>query len=254
MPLSITLIPLSELLTTDYFPGFSAAELASKQNAMTTALSSYCNWMLAQGRVSQCTAPGPDPPTPPGSIFAGFFQADDCNKNNYNNPFTNSLSCPTGFSSHQTGRILTPESKCGANQFVCLKDGVNKDPLNNYGGSYQTADINGETVVNPLTGQFSCPAGYTSVKTGRGMSPATKNGVTQYSCLNTAKNPTYESTAGFYQVGDINAEDRIVNPFTQAPSCPPTYCSVQYGRLMAPEAKSGAVQFVCIACNLVGLF
>jgi hypothetical protein len=255
MPLTVTLIPLSELLTTAYFPKMAAADLHNKQVAMSTAVNSYCSWLQAQGVVPQCTAPGPDPPVPEGSIWGGFYQDDDCNKDNLNNPFTGALSCPAGFTQHKIGRVIAPESKCGANQFVCLMNNVKSDPLQNYGGGYQVNDQHSQNLPNPLTGDVTCPPGYTAVNTGRVTEPELKgSGANQMSCLNVAHVPTYESTAGFYQVTDTNSLDRIVNPFTSAPSCPPGYTAVQYGRTLAPEGKAGAAQYVCIASNLINLF
>jgi hypothetical protein len=255
MPLSITIMPIEQILTPQYFPGIPASELQSKQSAMTTAVNRYCSWLQAQGVVAQCSAPGPDPPTPLGSIWGGFYQSDDCNKDNNVNPFTLALACPAGFNQHQIGRVTAPESKCGASQFVCLKDGLTSDPLQNYGGGYQVNDQGKNNLVNPLTGATTCPAGYIAVNTGRISEPELKNsGGNQFSCLNMNHVPTYESTAGFYQISDTNSVDRITNPFTSAPSCPPSYTAIQRGRTLAPEAKAGAAQFVCIANNLINLF
>jgi hypothetical protein len=60
-----------------------------------------------------------------GLVFGGAFQVDDLAKppygNNINNPWTNALSCPPGFSKYASGRIWAPESKNGAWQYYCVK-------------------------------------------------------------------------------------------------------------------------------------
>ncbi len=53
--------------------------------------------------------------------YGGSYQIDDCGKNHVLNPLTGGLVCGYGFQARQVGRILTPESRCGANQYVCLK-------------------------------------------------------------------------------------------------------------------------------------
>jgi len=251
------LIPLSDLISPTYFPYLNKTELALKQSAATTALNSYCAWLQSQGVVGQCAAPGPDPPTPAGSIFAGAYQNDDCGKDNVVNPFTNAMNCPAGSNPNQIGRVFAPESRCGASQFVCIRGGLSHDPELNYAGGYQFCDDNNHNdyYVNPFTGKTSCPAGYTPCTTGRVLGAEAKVGCNQISCINTSHVPTYETTAGFYQLTDTGSGDHITNVFTQATSCPVKYCAVQHGRVHPPEGGgAGGNQFVCIACNLLNLF
>ncbi|WP_157232090.1 hypothetical protein [Hyalangium minutum] len=51
--------------------------------------------------------------------LGGLYQVDDCGRNNVANPLTGTLSCPDGFATLQVGRVKTPESRCGANQYLC---------------------------------------------------------------------------------------------------------------------------------------
>lgn len=53
--------------------------------------------------------------------FGGMYQRDDCGVNNIVNPLTGALACPAGFTGHRVGRVLAPESGCGANQILCIK-------------------------------------------------------------------------------------------------------------------------------------
>ncbi|MCX7086557.1 MAG: hypothetical protein NTV00_00730 [Methylococcales bacterium] len=52
---------------------------------------------------------------------------------------------------------------------------------------------------------------------------------------------------GGFQVGDSTCSKvgDVVNPATGATSCPPNFTAVTVGRILHPETKCGAVQFVC---------
>lgn len=77
-----------------------------------------------------------------GDNFTGTFQKDDITQNDSrNNPFTGALSCPSGYSAIQYGRVTTAEPHWeGANQYYCYKPVV---PLgvSYFGGFYQLADL-----------------------------------------------------------------------------------------------------------------
>jgi len=59
MPIKYTLMGLDKLLTPDYLPGLS--NLEARRTVLTRALESYCATLLAEGSVSNCDAPKPDP-------------------------------------------------------------------------------------------------------------------------------------------------------------------------------------------------
>lgn len=117
----------------------------------------------------------------------GMFQVDDCGVNTIGNPDnSNLLSCPSGFTTVRVGRVKTPESQCGAWQYACR--GSFPSSWRWYGGEYQVGDVSTGTKVNPLTGQASCPFGYTPKRYGRILSAEpwdAKVGVNQYYCSST---------------------------------------------------------------------
>lgn len=52
--------------------------------------------------------------------FAGTYQIDDCGSGSTVNPLSGTLGCPAGYQASQYGRVLTAESRCGANQYICM--------------------------------------------------------------------------------------------------------------------------------------
>jgi hypothetical protein len=157
-----------------------------------------------------------DSPVAPGSFsnridptktqkFGGMFQVDDCGVNTIGNRFNdNRLSCPPGFFQDWIGRVMAPESGCGANQFLCsarpeeaggatFENGVNLGVNTlRYAGQYQVDDCGTNTI-----GPVGCARGYTSVAYGRVKGPeGGQCGVTQYVCV--AVEPPITVTAGTY--------------------------------------------------------
>jgi len=259
MPLTVQLMLLSDVITPAYFPDIPSSQLAVVQNNTLTALYGYCELLKTQSLVTQCTAPNPDPPLPQPSVFGGMYQADDCGVENVANVFTGQMSCPSGYHYYRVGRILTPQSKCGAYQFVCLHDNMTADPQTAYGGAYQVTNTSlcknpqSDIMYNPLTNGLSCPLGYTAVASARIYAPDANCPGTQYSCIRTNSTPIYETTAGFYQRPDSGSVDVVTNIFTGATSCPSGYCPAQRGRVLTPDSKVGSNLYACIACNLINI-
>ena len=136
--------------------------------------------------------------------FGGMFQVDDCQVNTIGNRFNNNqTSCPPGFFQDWIGRVMAPESGCGANQFLCsarpeeaggatFENNVNLGVNTlRWGGQYQVDDC-GTNTINP-----GCLLGYTAVAYGRVKGPeGGQCGVTQYVCV--AVEPPITVTAGTY--------------------------------------------------------
>ena len=54
--------------------------------------------------------------------FGGMFQIDDCRSSaNVSNPLTGTTSCPANYTAYWSGRIWQPETKCGSNQYICIR-------------------------------------------------------------------------------------------------------------------------------------
>jgi hypothetical protein len=123
--------------------------------------------------------------------IGGLFQIDDCGVDNITNLLMGGFSCPSGFFQAAIGRIVAPDTGCGATQYLCYArpdQRTNNAPYNDvrYGGRYQIDDCGTSTAVNNLTGATSCPAPYVKVPYGRVKAPeGSQCGITQYMCLAT---------------------------------------------------------------------
>jgi hypothetical protein len=121
--------------------------------------------------------------------FGGLYQVDDCGINHVGNAMqSGGLGCPYGYWADKVGRVMTPESKCGALQYVCdaRPNESTGNPLQDkyrWGGQYQVDDCGGNTRSNPLTGAPNCPTNYYPVAYGRVLGPETKCGVNQFVCV-----------------------------------------------------------------------
>jgi hypothetical protein len=134
--------------------------------------------------------------------FGGMFQIDDCGTNTIGNTFNNgNPSCPREFFQDRIGRVKTPESRCGATQYLCdarpseagghtfqdFRDlGLN---TLRWGGQFQLDDCRVNNRVNPLTGAFNCPSAgsdpshYAAIRYGRVLGPESGCGVNQFVCV-----------------------------------------------------------------------
>lgn len=80
------------------------------------------------------------------------------------NPYTNSESCPTGYTQYTV--LGTPNLDWYL--YYCLKNLGTTMPTRDFGGIWgMGSDVPGNTYKNPVTNSASCPAGYT-VKVGWG--------------------------------------------------------------------------------------
>lgn len=121
-----------------------------------------------------------------GWSFTGTFQTDDAgtgaNTVNILNYFGGSgLACPSGSTTMRYGRAVGPESGSGVNQFFCttLVKSTERMP---FGGMYQQNDSAcAGGAVNPVTGTYACPEGFSPVLRGRAKyNPSC--GANQYVC------------------------------------------------------------------------
>jgi hypothetical protein len=142
-----------------------------------------------EGRCGQITFLCLWPFTADGSLqnsFGGMYQtADNQPNNDIYNPVTGGLSCPSGFTSIQFGRVLTAEPfQWGANQFYCYNTAV---PLGStsFGGIFQAEDLGQTTDVVPnyFTGMATCPPGFLPYLISRQYAPEDNVGATQFVCL-----------------------------------------------------------------------
>eukprot|EP01083_Nonionella_stella_P025892 71279_1 len=95
-------------------------------------------------------------PTKPPSIFGGMYSTGVNKVYSVNNYYTNDQSCPINYSPHHVAYFLACYRCGGVNLYLCLKDGLQSDPRQFFGGVYNTNGCGGVQFVNPLTGDFSC--------------------------------------------------------------------------------------------------
>ena len=178
--------------------------------------------------------------------YGGEFQVDDCNRNNVNNPKTGTLACPSGFTAYKSGRSFGPESKCGSNQFVCLKSTYSSSTSYGYGGMFQIDDCGRNNVGNPnYYGWMACPTGYSALKVARVMAPESGCGAWQYACVTSGMNSgTWQYFGGTFQIDDC-ATNSLANFYTKGLYCPAGYTASVYGRVKGPESKCGVTQYSC---------
>jgi hypothetical protein len=241
----INLQTLSDLLIPQNFP--LDFQLASKQRALSQALSSYCLGLIGQGVIFSCDTLGPDPTYPSKSAFGGIFiQTDGCSGGGYFNPYTGHNYCGSGYQAFAVGRSLNPEGKCGEVTYLCLSSTT--DAQDSFGGTFQRADLEAENNRNnPMTDAISCPSGYVEYAYGRVLTAEPHQwGASQFYCFNPQVALGASELGGFYQAEDFVMNDVVNNYYTQSTSCPSGYRAFPVGRQYAPEDKVGASQFVCL--------
>jgi hypothetical protein len=237
---------ISDLLKPEFFP--KDPQINDKKKNLVAALHDYCNQLKKQGKVKDCDDPH-DPERFHDKAFGGFYQVDECSKNNVVNGFTGSLSCPRGYTAVKSTCLRTPESRCGANQFYCVdKSAVEKGT---FGGTYQ---INRDTGWQKLPNQ-ECGGGYCCPKHKRVYEfeqvyhPEDRQFSTVFICLGDFI-PGKSQIGGFYQKPDYETPHfNVFNPFTGGPSCPPGYHAIQIGSMQVPDVSGegkGAKSYICI--------
>jgi hypothetical protein len=161
-----TLVQLDELLTTTNFP--NDPNILAKRNNVRTALADYCQQLMEEGTVSYCRRLT-QATRPTNTEFGGMFQEDDCNRNRVNNDRTNDLNCPDGFMARRAFRVVAPESGCAAWMSYCYNATAQTRRI--FGGMFQRREDGAVYAPNPLTGDSSCPPGFTSHTMATGLSP-----------------------------------------------------------------------------------
>jgi hypothetical protein len=250
MPIRVELSPLQYLVSSTYFPDMDAAALNEKQAALQQALLNYCLTKVAEGALVDCNPPPPDAPPPPQSVFGGMYQYDPCGtKDQLVNPYTGGMSCAAGFTHVWVGEGYSPDTGCAVSIFLCLLSEAGKsDPLNFFGGMFQSEDLDDQGQVNPFTGAFSCPDGFEAHMAGRILKSDSSQGTVLWVCANPNTNYAHNPFGGAYQVSP-NGEATKPNWLTGADSCPPGYTAYQYGRITEPEPQSnrkGADLYMCL--------
>eukprot|EP01088_Endostelium_zonatum_P012891 TRINITY_DN271_c0_g2_i1.p1 TRINITY_DN271_c0_g2~~TRINITY_DN271_c0_g2_i1.p1 ORF type:complete len:573 (-),score=155.92 TRINITY_DN271_c0_g2_i1:30-1748(-) len=105
------------------------------------------------------------------------------------NPLTNALSCPTGYTPVEVGRVLIAydsSNSWGATQYGCYNMSAPMTNLIMAGGYQSMHNAYHDAIPNPYTKAQSCPSGFTSYMSGRIVGPDTRNLERgwQYVCLN----------------------------------------------------------------------
>lgn len=152
-------------------PSTGTCACPSPSSAISLAVQSDCPGMPLRSstRLNLCVTPGASPE----SDFGGAFQVDDLDgwcgataKCRVGNPLAGgACACPAGFDEviglRSIIRLPCDAGEVGTAVVVC----GNKDvPSRSFGGAYQLDDIAPNCrVVNPWTGDCSCPGGTTDV-------------------------------------------------------------------------------------------
>jgi len=105
------------------------------------------------------------------------------------NPLTGGLTCPTGYTQIETGRVLiayNSDNSWGATQYGCFNMSMSLENTTNAGGYQTINDAYHDTVPNAYTKAESCPSGFTAYLSGSIVGPDTRNlsNGSQYVCLN----------------------------------------------------------------------
>ena len=176
--------------------------------------------------------------------------------NEVHNGVTGDYWCPAGVGRHRSGRIIGPESRCGAWQYTCALLGPRTLTSVRFGGMFQITDrvrpdISPRRLVvpNALTGAATCPAGFSAVLIGRVLFSEVEIGADQYVCVTRDPNPFIVGAefGGTFQYDDCWGGSDVVNAETGDYNCPTGFTAKAYGRVKSPEGgQCGATQYVCI--------
>ncbi|WP_375769476.1 hypothetical protein NR798_00920 [Archangium gephyra] len=186
--------------------------------------------------------------------FGGSFTIQPAN---VANPATGGLSCPAGFSPYRYGRILTPGTGRGGNQYLCMGTTTDTSLTWHFAGSYQK-DTDGNYVVGnpyyPITLTFpkttiylaGCPSS-TALKMGSAQVPTTDGStiaVEKFMCSTMTWTTGSMKFAGMYQI-DPCGSDSVPNPFTGNMGCPAGYIAMRFGQVITPTSRCTATQYLC---------
>ena len=185
-------------------------------------------------------------------VFGGMYQVDDYRSgspNDVRNFVTNTLGCGPGFTAMRFGRIRTPETKHGANQYLCVAPYGQGYSGIDFSGAYQADDRGNVSGANNVFNTYGGTGlGCTSpFWFGRATGPESGWGVVEYVCSTSVSSSDKMPIGGMYQKDDCNT-DNVVNPLTGGLGCPEGFTPVQMSRVKMPEGgQCGGVQFVCKA-------
>eukprot|EP00743_Colponemidia_sp_Colp-15_P010019 GILK01010995.1.p1 GENE.GILK01010995.1~~GILK01010995.1.p1 ORF type:complete len:643 (+),score=91.46 GILK01010995.1:27-1931(+) len=243
-PIQLTYEPITSLVRD---PSHKAVLDMAVQDLQSRRLADEEQQLQQLPAVGRCFSPN----------LGGFYQVDDCRSvDHVVNYYTGGLYCPTNYNAYSYGRILSPETKCGAVQYVCLRSMI--DPENTFGGIYQIGDRDGiGHRANPMTGGLSCPAGYQELDVGRVIAPEPRYyGVRQMVCHGSVPPSVLQDYGGMYQLADrgvgCDGVDDRANPMTGGLSCPADFVPVTRGRIKIPEGRQcGGIQVWCMRNGMV---
>jgi hypothetical protein len=252
MPISYSLLPLSDLLSQLYFPTDSA--IVAKSTAMAAAISAYCaNFpgcvAYPADPVRGCSNPiahnyNPQVQVDDGSCvysYGGMFASST--HTSFPNPFTKAASCPAGFTAQIVSNVVFLVSSAfppleAGNIYLCvaLSPSVQGFAM---GGFYTVDPANLDPVVNPFTGTYSCPLGFHAAVLAQGVGSVDhvnkdfSNFVDIFQCMPDTAQVTGTKYGGFFQVPDnADPRDTVANPLTRTTGCPAFRTAQHVSRVM----------------------
>jgi len=249
VPLKISIKPLSDLLTTTYFPGDH--NITAKQKAWTQAIAAYCTFYQQKNPKSDinCNGYPPDRSLPPQSIWKGVYVPPDSSSITGNNPYTSQPNCPKNFK-----QFVWIQNAQGGNiwySYMCLNQtvmaGNKKDAANMFGGMWMTGkNQEGCTYGNPMNGgQCECVTGYDAVKSFT-YCMADGQMISSFVCLKTGNNPSDSFLGGFYQTGYY----KLTNVWSQGTNCPSGHTAYPVAENFVCNGKSSNDKcslYVCLS-------
>ncbi len=169
---------------------------------------------VASPVLAQTTTP------PPRMEFGGMYGFGS--NRNYPNPYTNGLSCPTGYGAY---RILgTPG--IDHNVFFCGRVPTSTTvtaAVADFGGMYGYGAT--QNYRNPLTGGFSCPTGFTATQ----MLGTANMDYEMFLCHRPGTTTPLVTFGGMFGgYWKDGAHQTYPNPLTGAGSCPSTYSAAAF--------------------------
>lgn len=161
------------------------------------------------------------------------------------NPFTGGCSCPPGFTTRTTFRIVsdcTSPTYVWANLNVCSAPALGAG--SDWGGAYQLHDSGVCAVGNPFTGRCICPAGFVPISWRVETTDFRWSSVG----LCWSASATEVTFAGAFEVGDVGSVCLVTNPETGGCSCPAGTMRADYRGVFAhgsPWGNWGTQMAIC---------
>eukprot|EP01084_Bolivina_argentea_P011760 22001_1 len=183
------------------------------------------------------------------SIFGGVYSTAEEEQYNTINHYTNDLNCPDGYSSYKIGYFLACYRCGGVSLHLCLKDEIESDPREFFGGMYNTNECGKKQYTNPLTKTYGCDTenGYQKYLA---IAAQTNNycDTNIYVCLKGTVD--YQNLGGFYteyttsngcgNCRESNVNNAMINSLT---------CPDKYDKHLVAYTYSPGSAIECPGCN-----